>query len=100
VPQQLRAQQYPLFIVEAQEEDGPPAHWRQRDDLGFSEREVRAPTLDAGVEERDQLTRPWIAGRDIRSLKAITSEAGVGQIVERSGPAMLLADDVIRLMRH
>jgi hypothetical protein len=50
LPQHLRAQQHPLLIVHAQEENGPATDRRQRGDLRSSTLEVRAPALDAGIE--------------------------------------------------
>ena len=100
LPQQLRAQQHPLLIVHAQEEDGPATHRRERDDLRSSKLEVRAPALDTGIEQHDHLAGLRIARSNVGPLKAITTEAGIGEIVERGLPSMLLTDDVIRLMRR
>lgn len=96
--EQLCTQQHALFIIHAQEEDGSAPHRRQRNDLCSNKVEVNAPSLGTGVEQHDHLTRLWIEGRYIRPLEAIAPEAGIGQIVERSLPSVLLPDDVIWLM--
>jgi hypothetical protein len=56
------------------------------------------PAILAGVVERDQRPIVRVACRDVWAFEAVAAEAGKGQIVERGGAAMLLADRMVRFM--
>ena len=71
---------------------------RQRDDPPILQTEVLSPLVQSRVEEAHDLSGLNVNGGDIAPLQEIAQIARPGEIVLVSRPAMLLRDDVIRLV--
>ena len=56
------------------------------------------PAVLSWIEERDKVARVGIMRRNVRPLEPVAAKAGVRKILQCGCPAMLLANNVVRLM--
>src|SRR5713226_11832 len=72
---------HPLWIIEAQHQDGGTPDGGERLDRRSVQTKVCGPPRSAGIEEGCQHAGCGIKRGDVRSLAAIALEAGVGQVL-------------------
>ena len=75
--------------------DGSPAH-----EVRAVPTEVPFPFVVPRVEELCQCLRDRVEARDVRPLVVVARETGKGEVMLGGGPAVLLRDDVIDLVRE
>src|SRR5262249_44111539 len=82
-------------VVQRQHGDGRPPDGSPSHQVRSVPAEVFLPLVPPGVEEVGQLPGLGVAPRNVGSFVGVARKAGVGEVVQGSGPAVLTGDDMI-----
>jgi hypothetical protein len=73
---------------------------RERQDIGFLQSKAIFPCLGTRIEERSQLTRDWIEGRNVGAFAPVTVNTSQSQVLNRGCTTMLFSNNVVNLVRQ
>ena len=89
-----------MWLVELEQVFRHATDRRQGNDSPILQTKVLSPTVSSRVEQTLDSSRLDIDGRQVTSLQEIAQITSPSEVVFVSWPAVLLGDDVIRLVRE